>query len=74
MLMARCDSDADRDHAQQDQLPAAVEAERAAVRELDEVVEEPDRAARQRHEEHGQRRHRVAAEEEETRGGGEQDQ
>src|SRR5678815_2457228 len=60
------DSDAHGDDAKQDQLPAAVQAERAAMCELDEVVEEADRSAGQRYEEHRQRGHRVAAEREEA--------
>ena len=52
------DADHDRDRGEQDQLPPALEPERAAVPHLDEVVEKADRGARDRQEEHGQRRQR----------------
>ena len=74
VLVLRGDPDAHGDRAEQDQLPAAVQAQRAAVRQLDEVVEEADRAAGERHEQDGQRRHGVAAEGEEPDRGREQDQ
>ncbi len=48
------------DREQEQHLPAAVQAERAAVAELDPVVEEADRAARERRAEDRERRHRVA--------------
>ena len=46
-LVLRVDGEADddRDRGEQEQLPPALEPERAAVAELDEVVEEADRAA-----------------------------
>ena len=50
---------------EQQQLPAAREAERAPVAELDEVVEEADRAAAERDAEDRERRDRVVAEEQE---------
>src|SRR5919197_949292 len=74
VLVARGKANADRDRAQQEQLPAAVQPERALVRQLDHVVEEPDRAAPERDEEHRERRHGVAAEREEADAGGEQNQ
>ena len=53
------------DTGEQQQLPAARQTERALVRELDEVVEEADRAAAERDEEHGQPRQLVLREREE---------
>ena len=47
VLVPRGEADADRDRAEQEQLPAAVEAERAAVRQLDEVVDEARSRRRQ---------------------------
>ena len=47
--------------AEQEQLPAAREPERAAVGDLHEVVGEADRGAAERHEQHGQRGHGVVA-------------
>ena len=44
----RDDRDDDRDAREQDELPAAGQTERPLVRELDEVVEEADRAAGER--------------------------
>src|SRR5512133_255006 len=44
------------------------------MRQLDEVVEKPDRAAGERHEQHGQGRHGVAAERQEADRGREQNQ
>src|SRR5438105_3652201 len=74
MLVASRDADADRDRAEQEKLPAAVQPQRAFVRELDEVVEEADGAAAERDEEDRERRHGVAAEGEEADAGGDQDQ
>ena len=74
VLVLGSDAHADGDQAQQQQLPPAVEAERATVCELDEVVEEADCAAPEGDEEHRQRGHRVGAEREEGDRGGEQDQ
>jgi hypothetical protein len=48
------DADDHRDQDEQQHLPAAREPERAAMRQLDEVVEEADRAAGERREEHRQ--------------------
>ena len=59
MLVVGCEPDADGDQRQQDQLPPAAQAERPAVGQLDEVVEETDRAAAERDEQHRQRRHLV---------------
>ena len=53
--MPRDDRDDDRDTGEQHELPAAGETERPLVRELDEVVEESDRAAGERGEDDGQR-------------------
>ena len=74
VLVIGGEADADGDQREQEHLPAAPKAERAAVRELDEVVEEPDRAAAERDEEHGQRRHLVLREGEERGGGDDEDQ
>ena len=53
--------DPDGDQREEDELPPRVEAERALVRQLDEVVEKADRAAGEGDEEHRQRRHLVLA-------------
>ena len=54
LQMVGDDADDHCNHHEQQHLPAAGEPERAPVRELDEVVEEADRAARERREEHRQ--------------------
>jgi hypothetical protein len=59
VLVARRDADPDRDRTEQQQLPARVQTERAAVRQLDEVVGETDCAAGERDEKDRQRRHGV---------------
>ena len=53
--MPRDDRDYDGHRGEQQHLPPAAQAERAAVRELREVVEESDRAARERPEQDRQR-------------------
>ena len=68
------EADHDRDRGEQEQLPPALEPERAAVPHLDEVVEKADRGARDRQEEDGQRGQRELREREEREDGAEQDQ
>src|SRR5215211_502042 len=70
------DGEADPDHhrAEQEQLPAAGEAERATMRQLDEVVREADRGAGERDAEDRQRRQRVLAHHEEADRGRDHDQ
>src|SRR5918999_2088864 len=63
-----------RDEGEERQLPAAREAERAAVAGLDEIVDEADQAAGGGGEEEGQRRRRGAGEGEEGERGRDQDQ
>ena len=63
--MVRGDADRDRDREQEQHLPARVQPERAAVAELEPVVEEADRAAGERRAEDRQRRQRVVARREE---------
>src|SRR3954447_7332119 len=74
VLVLRGDPDADRDRTQEQELPAAVQPERALVCQLDVVVEEPDRAAGECHEEHGQGGNRVLARREESEAARHQDE
>ena len=63
-----------RDRREPEELPPALEAERAAVAELDEVVQKANRAAGDRHEEHRQRRQREFRKRQEGQERTEQDQ
>ena len=74
LLVFRCEADADRDQGEPEQLPAPAQPERAPVRELDEVVEEPDRAAAEGDEEDGERRNLVLRHREKRPGGDDEDQ
>ena len=66
--------DDDRDPGEQKQFPSALEAERATVAKLDEVVQEPDRAASDGHEQDGQRGERELRQRQEGQCRAEQDQ
>ena len=59
VLVVRREADRGRDPEQHQHLPAAVQTERPLVAELEVVVEEADRAARDGRPEHRQRRQRV---------------
>src|SRR5438128_1786120 len=74
MLVARGEGDPDGDQGEEDELPATAQAERPAVRQLDEVVEEADRAAAERDEQDGEGRHLVLADGEKRDGGDDEDQ
>src|SRR5581483_2228327 len=54
LQVVRDDADDHGDADEEQHLPPPRQAERAAVRQLDEVVEEPDRAAGERREQHRQ--------------------
>ena len=66
--MPRDEPDDEGDDREQQELPTAVQAERAPVRELDDVVEEADRGAAERDEEDEQRVRRVVRERKEGDG------
>src|SRR5579864_5026761 len=74
MLMACRDCYTNRHDCQQQELPTAAQAEGTTVCHLDEIVEESDRSAPERHEQHGKRRHFVLAHREERRRGDDEDQ
>ena len=64
--MVRDDGNDGRHDREQGEFPPARETERPLVRELDEIVEEPDRPARERREQHGQRLQPVVADRQEA--------
>src|SRR5438128_8173648 len=74
MLVPRRERNADGDQSKEDELPAAPQAERAPVRELDEGVEETDRATAQRHVEHRERGKLVLRDGEERGGRDDEDE
>ena len=74
VLRMHGDADDDGDPGEQEQLPPSREAQRAAMAQLDVVVEEADRAAADGQEENGQRRQREPGEREEGQQRAEEDQ